>query len=169
MPETDNDSVANANGQGPITIITHEGQDYVLAPLLMEDLGKIEMFVKKQHRAEILAVIREAGDLLSPKEKTQWLRELAGDSIAQDEEDENADKIEKWSWMDYMISPSVINFTLTLRLRKTYKDMKQEEANSIISAKAIADMTEDMISLLGLDAFTSDEDGEGEQGEAPSA
>jgi hypothetical protein len=169
MKMSENDSVANANGQGPVTIIEHEGEEYVLAPLLMEDLGKIEMFVKKQHRADILAVIREAGDLLSPKEKQQWLRELAGDSVAQDEESEDAEAIIKWTWMDEMVSPSVINFTLTLRLRKTYPQMKQEQANSIISAKAIADMTEEMTSLLGLDAFISDEDGEATAGEAPSA
>lgn len=166
---SDNDSVANANGQGPITIIEHEGKEYVLAPLLMEDLGLIEMFVKKRHRAEILAVIREAEDLLSPKEKQQWLRELAGDSVAQDEADEDADKVVKWTWMDDMVSPSVINFTLTLRLRKTYPDMKQEEANFIMSAKAIADMTEEMTALLGLDAFIGGEDGEGEQGEDQGA
>ena len=70
--------------------------------------------------------------------------------------------------MDDVVSPTIISFTLTLRLRKTYPEMTQEEARAIVSVKAIADMSEEMTALLGLDAFISNEDGEAEPGEAES-
>jgi hypothetical protein len=143
-------------------------KDYVLAPLRMEDLGEIEKFAKAQHREEILSLMRESGDLLEPEVRTQWLQELRAD-LAGNVSEEDLEGIQ-WTWMSEMGSPTVISYAIKIRLRKTYPDMTDEEAKDIITAEAIADMKEEMGSLLGLDAFTdSAEDGEDKQGEAPGA
>lgn len=167
MSENGNDSVANAMGQGPVTVIEHGGKEYDLAPLLMKDMGIIEQEAKAQHRREVLSVIKEAGDLLDSKEKAQWLKTLAKDlsgGVSQDDVDQGL-----WTWMDEMSSPALITFVITLRLRKTYPDMTQEEADSIVTVDAIAAVRGEMSSLLGLDAFvTRAEDGEATPGEAES-
>lgn len=162
------DSIANANGQGPTTIMRSGGEDYILAPLRMEDMGLVEQFAKERHRKETMNLISDLGDLLAPEEKKEWLTtlksELSGclglDAI-------NAGG---WTWMSSIASPTVITYAVTLRLRKTYPEMTEEEAKDIITAKAIAEMEGTMGELLGLNAFgkVDSEDGEDSQGEAPS-
>lgn len=170
---SENDSVANANGQGPITIIEHGGKEYELAPLRLEDMGAVEKFAKAQHRSEVVALMREMGDLLTVKERSQMMGDLVGNTTDETEPDSQATIVDvvsnKWTWLDEMASPAVINFVIVLRLRKTYPDMTKEQATDIVTVQAIAECREEMSALLGLDAFTSGEDGEGEQGEAPSA
>ena len=163
------DSVASANGQGPTTIMTSGGKEYVLAPLRMEDLGLVEQFAKERHRKETTELIRELGDLLSPEEKAKWLKdlrkELAG-TIGKDDLESGS-----WSWMMSITSPAVVTFAVVLRLRKTYPEMTEDEAKDIITAEAIADMEGTMSALVGLDAYGSTvagEDGEQAQGEAES-
>lgn len=170
MPE--NDSVANANGQGPGTVMRSGGKDYVLAPLRMEDLGDVEIFAKEIHRKEIIGLMNEAGDLLEPEERTRWLIELKAELSGTISQSNLEDSLAGtgWTWMSAVGSPIVITHAIKIRLRKTYPDMSDEQASDIITADAIADMKEEMSSLLGLDAFTTNaEDGEGEQGEVQSA
>lgn len=160
------DSIANANGQGPVTIMRSGGKEYILASLRMEDLGEVEQFAKELHRKETTKLIRDLGDLLSPEEKSQWLkdlrRELAG-TIGKEDLDTGS-----WSWMMSIASPAVVAFAVVLRLRKTYPEMTEDEAKDIITAEAIANMEGDMSELVGLDAYGSPSDKEEAQGGAPS-
>ena len=163
------DSIARANGQGPITILKSGGKEYALAPLLMEDMGTVEKFARDRHRAQqkesradTLELIREAGDLIDPEERSEWVQQLRRD-VSDDGE---------WTWMDEMASPTVISFVITMRLQKTYPKMTQEEARSVITVSAIAEMSEEMAALIGLNAFigdNEDEDGEAVTGEAQGA
>ncbi|MHC4808024.1 MAG: hypothetical protein ACYTBX_17430 [Planctomycetota bacterium] len=169
---SENDSVANANGQGPGTIMRSGGKDYVLAPLRMEDLGDVERFAKEVHRQEILDLMKEAGELMDQEERTRWLKELKEDLSGTISKQDLEDTVEgtRWTWMSEVGSPIVISYAIKIRLRKTYPEMTDEQASDIITADAIADMKEEMGSLLGLDAFSSSaEDGEESQGEAPGA
>lgn len=167
----ENDSIANANGQGPTTMLASDGKEYTLAPLLMEELGEVERYAKQLHREEVKELIADLGDLLDPKEKATWLqvlrREVAG---TPSEERLSAGD---WTWLVSVTSPAVVAFAVLLRLRKGHPELEEEEARNLITAKAIADMEGTMNELVGLDAYTSgvkndDRDGEAAQGEAPS-
>lgn len=165
------DSIAEANGQGPTTIMVSGGKEYTLAPLLMEELGQVEQFAKKRHRAEILELMADIGDLLDPKEKAKWLQDLRQETAGTPSK-ETLDA-GAWTWMVSVTSPDVVAFAVLLRLRKGHPELEEEEAKNLITAKAIADMAGTMGELVGLDAYSSslgpdDEDGEENQGEAPS-
>jgi hypothetical protein len=134
----------------------------------MEDMGLVEQFAKERHRAEVLDFIRDAGDLLDSKEKAAQLRDLRKElsgTIGKDDLEAGS-----WSWMMSITSPAVVTFAVVLRLRKTYPEMTEEEAKEIITAEAIGEMEGTMSELVGLDAYgsTADEDGEEDQGEAQS-
>lgn len=162
----ENDSIADAMGIGPTMIITSGGVDYELAPLRMEDMAAVEKFAKAQHRADILSLLREAGDLITPEERVGLIRELSGQVSGGVTEK----KVEAgWTWMDEMSSPAVITFVIVMRLRKANPEMTEEQAKDIITVDAIANVEEEMSTLLGLDAFGTAEGGEAEPGEAPSA
>lgn len=166
------DSIAYAMGQEPTVIIESKGTEYELAPLLMEDMGIIEKFAKAQHRQDALSFIREAGDLLSPQDKARMMKELSGDlsgGIAEEDEEAPERLTPEWTWLHEMSSPAVISFVITIRLRKGYPEMSEDEAKEIITVDAIAAVKGEMSALLGLDAFaTSGEEQEGEPGEDQS-
>ena len=132
------DSIAHAMGQEPTVIIESKGKEYELAPLLMEDMGVIEKFAKAQHRQEAMTFIREAGDLLSPQDKARMLKELAGDLSGgiSDAEGDEGRLTPEWVWLNEMSSPAVISFVITLRLRKGYPQMSEEEASRLSKISA---------------------------------
>ena len=165
------DSIANANGQGPITMLGSDGKEYTLAPLLMEQLGEVEQFAKKQHRDEVKELIADLGDLLSPEEKAKWLQQLRQETVGTPSE-ETLDA-GAWTWMVCVTSPKVVAFAVLLRLRKGHPELDEEDAKELITSKAIADMEGTMNELVGLDAYVSGsedeaEDGEADQGEVQS-
>lgn len=165
------DSVAHANGQEPTTMLASDGKEYTLAPLLMEELGEVERYAKQQHRAEVVELMADLGDLLGAEEKKKWLQDLRQETVGTPSEDKlNAGA---WTWMVSITSPKIVAFAVLLRLRKGHPELEEEEAKNLITAKAIADMEGTMTELVGLDAYTSGneddtEGGEKDQGEAPS-
>ncbi len=166
------DSVALANGQEPTTMLASDGKEYTLAPLLMEQLGEVEQFAKKEHRAEVKELIADLGDLLSAEEKATWLQQLRQETVGTPSEEKLNDGA--WTWMICVTSPKVVAFAVLLRLRKGHPELEEEEAKDLITAEAIAKMEGTMNELIGLDAYSSGivgddaKGGEEDQGEAPS-
>jgi hypothetical protein len=161
-------------GQGPVTIIVGPGnKEYELAPLRMKDMGAIEQFCKAQHRKDGLDFIREAGDLLTTQERKQMIRDLGREisgvrkiviDVESDQTSEMTGSIDDigWTWMDEMSSPAVIEHIIVMRLMKANLEMTIEQASDIVTVEAIAEMTEEMSALIGLDAFTTEGEEPGE-------
>ena len=166
------DSIAHANGQEPTTMLASDGKEYTLAPLLMEQLGEVEQFAKKEHRVESLALMADFGDLLTTEEKSKWLQDLKQELVGTPSE--NKLNAGSWTWMVCVTSPKVVAFAGLLRLRKGHPELEEEEAKNLITAEAIAKMEGTMNELIGLDAYSSGivgddaKGGEEDQGEASS-
>ncbi len=139
------DSVANAVGKGPALILTVDGKEYTLAPLKMEDLADVELEAKKRRRADVLQTIKDAGDLLTPEDRREMIKELA---------------VESDSWQDFLTTPSAVEFVLAIRLRRSYPEMTEQEARSLITLDALAQIEIDLIELVGLDAFMGKGEGD---------
>jgi len=146
----ENGNVAAATGQGPVTYIEVDGVEYELAPLQMKDLAAVEQHAKKVIRSEALATIREAGDLLTSKEKAAMVKDLSTESR---------------SWLDFLGSPTGIEYVIVIRLRKAHPEMTEEAARDLITVRALADVQAEMSELVGLEVFKS----MGGDGESPPA
>jgi len=139
------DSVANAVGKGPALILTVDGEDYILAPLKMEDLADVELEAKRRHRADVLAIIKDAGNLLTPEHRLEMFKDLS---------------IESRSALDFLGTMSGLDYLLTLRIRRSYPDMSEEEIKSLVTVQAIKDMEREVAELVGLDKFIGEDEGD---------
>jgi hypothetical protein len=85
------DNLADAIGIGPATEIEIEGKKYILGPLLVEDLAKLQEYAKTERRNQALTTFREAGALLATEQKLELVRELS---------------VDRDSWIDLLATPS---------------------------------------------------------------
>jgi len=139
----ENDSLADALGQGPVTILEVDGKEYELAPLKMKDLAAVEKVARQERRREAIATIKEAGNLLKPDQISAMVAELS---------------VESDSWLSFLGTPTGIEHVIVIRLRKSYPDMTAEEARELITMEAIANVSAEMAELVGIEAFGSGED-----------
>lgn len=142
-------SIANAVGKGPALILTVDGKDYILAPLLMEDLGDVEIEARRRHRTDVLETVKAAGDLLTSDQRLEMIKELS---------------LESDSWLDFLGTPSGADYILRLRIRKSYPEMSEEQIKSLLTVQAIKDLEQEMLELVGLDVFTGTVESDGDVG-----
>lgn len=147
-----NDSIANAVGKGPALILTVDGEDYILAPLKMEDMADVEIEAKGRHKADVLDTIRAAGDLLTSEQRLEMIKELS---------------TEFGPWEDFLATPSGAEYVLMISLRNSYPEMSVEKARSLMTVEAIAQILPQITALVGIDAFMGEVGAEGEGDASP--
>jgi hypothetical protein len=138
-----------AAGVSPALKLEIDGKEYELAPAKVGHLALVQKRAREDARKqaeEDMSILRAAGDMLESRERLEMVREMIQVDM---------------SWMTYILTPDGLRYMLYLRLKPNFSDMTEEQVGDLVTMDALAQLSDELTDVLGIDAFLTEE-GEGD-------